>query len=193
MQVNARSPLLNMTFVAMVAPNTTFKLIVNATDTRVFKETLDFLVVDGNNLPTRNAVYIGNWSPTDLRDLAAMRDGLISLRQQYGLIAFDIANSDAPPDAITLVPLPGTVVHGTDIVVYWVAPISLQNSSVDWIGLFLQGAPNTTYLDYVFVNSNISNSHVFNTSSLAPGTYEFRYLLNNGYTSVATSRTFLVT
>lgn len=86
---------------------------------------------------------------------------------------------------------PMTVVHssGNDITVNW---ISTNPQHQDWIGLFLQGAPNNTYGDYQFIPDGQTMGTFTFAAPATPGTYEFRYLLTNGYTSVATSAPIVV-
>jgi hypothetical protein len=67
-------------------------------------------------------------------------------------------------------------------------------TSKDWIGLFLPGAPNTSYLAWRYTTGSASGSVPLTIpASLAPGTYELRLFANNGYTRLGTSNTFAVT
>src|SRR5205823_4793723 len=63
----------------------------------------------------------------------------------------------------------------------------------DWIALAATSAPDTNYLQYVYVGSGVTTRTWTVTMPTAPGTYEVRLFLNNGYTRVATSPTITVT
>ena len=67
-------------------------------------------------------------------------------------------------------------------------------TSRDWVGLFLPGAPNTSYLAWRYTTGAASgNVPLTIPATLAPGTYELRLFANNGYTRLGTSNTFAVT
>ena len=59
----------------------------------------------------------------------------------------------------------------------------------DWLALAAVGTPNTSYLQFVYVGSGVTTKTWTVTMPATPGAYEFRLLLNNGYTRVATSPT----
>lgn len=84
----------------------------------------------------------------------------------------------------TLAATPSTVSAKGGLTVTWSAPSGRPAN--DWVGLFLVGAPNTSYLWYAFTGGATSGT-VNLTAPAQTGQYEFRYLLMNGYTSVATS------
>jgi hypothetical protein len=84
----------------------------------------------------------------------------------------------------SLTATPASVSPGGTLTINWSAPSGRPTN--DWVGLFLVGAPNTSYLGFQYTGG--ATSGTFKVA--APGTtgqYEFRYLLQNGYTSVATS------
>jgi glucose/arabinose dehydrogenase len=89
----------------------------------------------------------------------------------------------------SLAATPATVSAGAPITVNWTAPAG--HSPSDWVGLFRVGDPNTAYLNYQYTTSATSGTMTFNAPA-TPGQYEFRYLLNNGYTSAVTSNTVTV-
>jgi pimeloyl-ACP methyl ester carboxylesterase len=62
----------------------------------------------------------------------------------------------------------------------------------DWIGLFTVGSLNSAFVAKVYTNGLTSGNLQF-TAPSQPGTYEFRYLLNDGFSSVAVSSMFNVT
>jgi hypothetical protein len=57
----------------------------------------------------------------------------------------------------------------------------------DWLALAATSAPDTTYLQYVYVGSGVTTRSWTVTMPATAGTYEFRLFLNNGYTRAATS------
>ena len=99
-----------------------------------------------------------------------------------------IARTQAQP-TVTLIATPSVVAGGQTITVTWTA--GGDTSFTDWIGLYEQGAPNTSYLAYKYTGGSASGSVAFSAPE-SPGTYEFRYLLNGGYTNVATSNPVIV-
>ena len=63
----------------------------------------------------------------------------------------------------------------------------------DWLALASTTAPNTSYLQYVYVGTGVFNRTWSVAMPSTPGTYEFRLFLNSGYTRAATSPTITVT
>ena len=61
-----------------------------------------------------------------------------------------------------------------------------STSNTDWIGMYVVGAPNTSYGAWNNTGGLDSGSLVF-TAPDSVGQHEFRFLLNGGFTSVATS------
>jgi len=57
----------------------------------------------------------------------------------------------------------------------------------DWLALAATSAPNTTYLQYVYVGTGVTTRSWTVTMPATAGPYEFRLFLNNGYTRAATS------
>ena len=96
----------------------------------------------------------------------------------------------APSQEYSVATSAASVPAGGTLSVSWMAPQG--RPATDWIGLFKVGDPNTAYGWWRYTAGAQSGS----LSAAAPsatGTYEFRYLLQNGYTSVATSGAFSVT
>jgi fibronectin type 3 domain-containing protein len=79
---------------------------------------------------------------------------------------------------------PTSVAPGGTVTVNWTAPAG--HSTSDWIALFAVGSPNTSYLAYQYTTADTGGSVTF-TAPGTPGSYEFRFLPNDGYTSVAVS------
>lgn len=93
----------------------------------------------------------------------------------------------------TLVANPGAAKPGQAISVSWKAPTN--HSPADWIGLFLVGTPSAgnTIVAWRYVptgTNGLLNFTAPNTS--APRTYEFRYLLTNGYSEATRSNAVTV-
>lgn len=118
---------------------------------------------------------------------ASARSATISIAGQI----FTVQQAAAPVSGnnYTLNASPSVIAAGGQITVTFTAPIG--SSSLDWIGLYKVGTPNTAYLDGGYtrgLTSGVLNGY----APSEPGQYEFRYLLNDGYTSVANSNTISV-
>jgi len=74
---------------------------------------------------------------------------------------------------------------GGEIPASW-ALLSGRRSPQDWIGLYAPGAKNEDFLSWKYV-ADADRGQVKLPAPDKPGTYEMRYLLDNGYESVATS------
>ena len=73
-------------------------------------------------------------------------------------------------------------------------------SARDWVGLYIPGAPATSYLAWIYVSctqtagtSTAAGSCPFTIPSVAPGTYELRLFSNYSFTTIATSNTLIIT
>ena len=78
-----------------------------------------------------------------------------------------------------------------EIVLNWTAPT--PSSALDWIGLFIVGSANTEYLESHWIYTRAETSGAWKVRMPGqPGQYEFRYLLDDGYTDVARSSTVTV-
>ena len=78
---------------------------------------------------------------------------------------------------------------GESVTVSWTAPAS-DNLQNDWIGVYYTTASNGSYRTYRYTGNRESGS--FSYTPTSPGSYEFRYFKNNGYTTVVESPTFVV-
>jgi hypothetical protein len=74
---------------------------------------------------------------------------------------------------------------GGEIPATWTL-LSGKRSPQDWIGLYAPGSKNQEFLTWKYV-SDADAGQVTLQAPEKPGTYEMRYLLDNGYESVATS------
>ena len=97
--------------------------------------------------------------------------------------------ADALPYAITASAT--TVVAGAQITVSWTAP---RGGGFDWIGFFDVAAPSTSYEDFwwSYTNGTAMGSTTI-SAPMRPGLYEFRYLPDDGYVTVAKSAPVTVT
>jgi hypothetical protein len=63
----------------------------------------------------------------------------------------------------------------------------------DWIGLYVPGAANNSYISYRYTTGTASGSVPFTIpGTVAAGTYELRLFTNNSYTRIGTSNAFSV-
>jgi hypothetical protein len=99
-----------------------------------------------------------------------------------------------PGTAIALTPDPGVAGAPLSAVIY-----SGPANAMDWIGLFAEGAPDTTFLDWCYLNSTktppasgLATATVTCFTPPVPGRYELRLFSNNTFNKVATSNTITV-
>jgi PKD repeat protein len=95
---------------------------------------------------------------------------------------------DGPPP-YSLTASPASVIAGNPITVQWTAPDG--SSPLDWIGLYHVGDADTAMLWSQYTNGAIAGTFTL-LAPLDPGQYQFRYLLNDGWTDVAQSNPFTV-
>lgn len=186
------TPLRRIGFSRQIATPLVYDWLVMATDGRTWQETIRF---SSDNDPNPHLTFNvpEGWLVTEVVGQKALKDAIVLARNQFGIMAFDIewvTTSTPAQQIILLMVSPGTLPAGSSVTVHWLAP---NATATDWIGLYHTGADNHAYLDYVYAAGQSDGSHAFATTSLTAGQYEFRYLLNNGYTSVATSVTFTLT
>lgn len=79
-----------------------------------------------------------------------------------------------------------SVKPGEWVTLNWTTPAN--RGSKDWIGLYKVGSLNTQFLTFIYLPTD-TGSKAFQ-ANYSEGQYEFRYLLNDGYTSSATSNIF---
>jgi hypothetical protein len=84
---------------------------------------------------------------------------------------------------------PSTVAPGGQLTVSWTAPNGRPSN--DWIALYSVGAPNNNFLWWRYTGGAASGSFTLTAPSQA-GQYEFRYLLNDGFTDSVRSNTVTV-
>jgi hypothetical protein len=96
--------------------------------------------------------------------------------------------SAALPFAIS--PPPVLTVSATTATSGTTVTVTLTNGlggPYDWLAFASTSAPNTSYNTFVYVGNGTTTRTWTVTMPQAPGTYEFRLFINNGYTRVATS------
>ena len=93
----------------------------------------------------------------------------------------------APPAVIT--------VSSTNVSTGGTVTATLSNGlggASDWLALASTSAPNTSYIQYIFLGAGVTSRAWTVTMPSTPGTYEFRLFPNNGYVRAATSPTVTV-
>lgn len=88
-----------------------------------------------------------------------------------------------------------SVSAGTDVASPWDIDMAIRWEKIpnptplDWIGLYVVGAADESYVTYLYTNGKTSGSVGSLTipQTTEPGTYELRLFSNNGYTRLATS------
>jgi len=110
----------------------------------------------------------------------------------YNRLATSNAITVTSPPPPTLSVSPATVAAGTSLTATWSGIANPSNG--DWIGLYVPGTANTSYLSWRFTAGTSSGSVQYNIPvSLKPGTYELRLFGNNSYQVLATSNQITVT
>ena len=98
-----------------------------------------------------------------------------------------------PAPGVQLSTNPSTVAPGGTVTATW---SGIANpTATDWIGLYMAGAANTDYIDWIYVNCSktASTAHASGAcpfpvpATLAAGSYELRLLANDGFMLLATS------
>jgi len=110
-----------------------------------------------------------------------------SLRLLLPALMFIAVSGIASAQTVGVSPNPAIV--NEPVVVSWTAP---SPGATDWIGLYAVGDPNEDYIEAFYTGGTTSGSSPQYAPS-TPGTYEYRYLINDSYTSTATSGPFVVT
>jgi len=87
---------------------------------------------------------------------------------------------------------PSVVFPGATTTLTWSSPSVRSTHTTDWVALYKVGAANTSYGVHKNTGGCVTNCTFVTKVPLVVGLYEFRYLLDNGYTSVATSNQFTV-
>jgi subtilisin family serine protease len=95
----------------------------------------------------------------------------------------------------TIAPPPAIAVNATTVQPGASVTATLTNGTggvTDWLALAPTSAANSSYITYVYVGSGVTTRSWTVTMPTTPGTYEFRYFPNGGFTRTATSPTVTV-
>jgi hypothetical protein len=153
-----------------------------------------FLVGDPNNAFT-TWFYTGGATSGSRQVTAPARPGQYEFRYLIDNSLTSVAASNTVTvtgwggGGYTLTASPNTVARGAPLTVSWTAPAG--RPVTDWIGLYKVGDPNHLYLWWQYTGGTTSGSATLPAPNAA-GSYEFRYLRNNGYIGAATSNTVTV-
>ncbi len=93
------------------------------------------------------------------------------------------------PANYSLTASPSTTAAGGQLTVSWTAPAG--RPSTDWIGLYRVGDSNGNFIWWQYTGG-ATQGNLTTTAPNEEGQYEFRYLLEDGYTDVARSNTVTV-
>ena len=115
---------------------------------------------------------------------------------EFRLFLNDSFTRAATSPAVTVtVFAPTLAVSGTSVDSGIPVTVTLNNGSggsYDWLALAAVGAPDTSYIQWTYVGAGIT-TRPWTVIPPGPGSYEFRFFLNNSNTRVATSPTVTVT
>jgi len=119
---------------------------------------------------------------------------IILLTAPIAVIVSANARGLPPPVALqssfTLATTPSQVAPGGQLTVSWTAPSGRPTN--DWIALYKLGDANTTYGSWQYTQGATSGSFAV-TAPAQTGRYEFRYLLQAGYTDIVRSNMVPIT
>lgn len=145
--------------------------------------TLDRAVNVTGFRPTSGTGSVGGFNNTKSFNVG-VGDDVILLKMT------EATTASAPAPTTTVSSSSTSVVAGGQITVDWTAPEG--SSSVDWISMFEASAPNTAYNDWKYTGGATKGTMTLTVPS-TPGTYELRYLINDGFESTAKSAAIKVT
>lgn len=115
-------------------------------------------------------------------DRKAVSDDTFTIRSSGN--GDDDDNGDEDTGEYSLNVSASTITAGESVTASYTAPGS-SNRNRDWVGLYTPNVNDRSYESYRYTSSGTSGSLSFTINT--PGTYEFRYFKNNGYTRVARS------
>ena len=105
-------------------------------------------------------------------------------------VTTDKDDDDEEPSGYELALSVSEINAGEAVAVSWEAPADADRDD-DWIGLYQSGDTNQEYVDWEYIDEDdTSGTLVFVIDE--PGSYEFRYLKNDGFSDVVTSPLFMV-
>ncbi len=120
------------------------------------------------------------------------RDMAVRLGLAIAVACFAAANAVSRRAAAqySLTVTPTSVAAGSSLTVSWQAPA--DSSATDWVGVFLVGSSDDSYLWWAYTNGTATGSVTLTVPKIA-GQCEVRYYLNNGSTLAARSRAIIIT
>ena len=116
-----------------------------------------------------------------------------------------IVQSDTAPTSIpvvttpvvtptySLIASPSSVTTGSPLTLTWSVVAERSSHTTDWVALYKVGDANTSYGAWKYTSGCVSTCIFSIVAPSTPGSYEFRYLTDGGYTSVAKSNIVTVT
>jgi hypothetical protein len=160
------------------------------------------LIVDGSNFTPTSVVY-WNGSPrtttygasTQLSAAISSADLALVASPRVTVITPAPGGGTSNPVTFTITPPPTLTVNTTSAVRGGSVTVTLTGGlggAADWLALAATAAPNTTYLQWIFVGTGVTTRTWTIAAPATAGTYEFRLFLNNGFTRPATSPTVTV-
>jgi subtilisin len=97
--------------------------------------------------------------------------------------------------AVTVDPPATLTVSSTSVGTSSPVTVTLGNGfggTYDWLAFAQTGTPYTSYISFIYVGSGVTTKSWTVTTPSTPGTYEFRYFPNNGYSPAAISQPITV-
>jgi hypothetical protein len=160
------------------------------------------LIVNGSNF-TPASVVRWNGSPrtttfgasTQLSATISSADLAAAASTQ--VTVFTPAPGGGTSNAVTfnITPPPTLTVSATSVARGGSLTVTLTGGlggGADWLAFAATSAPNTTYLQWIYVGTGVITRTWTITAPATPGMYEFRLFPNDGYTRAATSPTVTV-
>ena len=138
---------------------------------------------NGSNRPTTFVSSTQLRAAIGAADIASLGTALVSVATPAP------GGGVSPAVSFAVQPAPSLTVSSTSVTAGATVTVTLANGfggGSDWLALAASGAPNTSYVQYIYVGSGIT-TRTWTVAIGTPGTYEFRLFLNGTYTRAATS------
>jgi hypothetical protein len=160
------------------------------------------LTVNGSNFASSSIVrWNGNDRPTTYVSASQVKATILASdvaslgSAQVSVFSPTPGGGTSTSLPFSIVPVPILSVSSTAVAPGGTVIVTLTGGlggATDWFAFAPTTAPDTTFLQYVYVGAGITTRTWAVTAPSTPGTYEFRLFLNNGYVRVATSPTVTV-